>query len=105
MKLSFLGIGDASKCSDTSDGTPKTIFRTPEGSPASMNALPMAIAVAGVSSLGFIVIEQPAASAPATLRITFVAGKFHATNANDGPTGTFRASCCMPGKRDGIIRP
>ena len=49
----------------------------------------MTIAVAGVSSLGLIVIEQPVASAPATLRITLVAGKFQATNATTGPIGTF----------------
>ena len=105
MKLSFLGMGEFRRCSETSDGTPKTIFNTPAGSPASIKALPIAIAVAGVSSLGFIVIEHPAASAPATLRITLVAGKFHATNASVGPTGTLRASCCIPGKREGMMRP
>ena len=64
-----------------SGGTPKTMFRTPAGRPASVSALPMAMAVAGVSSLGLMVMEQPAARAPATLRMTFVAGKFQATKA------------------------
>ena len=105
VKLNLRGIVEASRCSDTCAGTPKTMFNTPAGKPASINAVPIATAVAGVSSLGFIMIEQPAAKAPATLRITFVAGKFHATNASAGPTGTFRASCCIPGKRDGMIRP
>ena len=105
VKLSLRGIVELRRCSETSDGTPKTIFSTPAGKPASTKAAPIAIAVAGVSSLGLIVIEQPAAKAPATLRITFVAGKFQATKAKAGPTGTLRASCCMPGKRDGIIRP
>ena len=105
MKLSFRGIGEASKYSDTSEGTPNTIFKTPAGKPASISALPIAIAVAGVSSLGLIVIEHPAANAPATFRITLVAGKFHATKASTGPTGTFLASCSIFGILDGMMRP
>ena len=77
------------KYSDTSDGTPNTIFSTPGGRPASTKALPIAIAVPGVSSLGFMVIVHQAAKAPPIFRTTFITGKFQATNAITGPIGSF----------------
>ena len=105
MKDSLRGMGDLQRCSETSAGTPKTIFKTPSGSPASISARPIATAVAGVSSLGLIITEQPAAREPATFRITLTAGKFHATNAMTGPTGSFLTVCCMPATRGIIVLP
>ena len=73
---------------ETSSGTPNTMLSTPGGRPASWKHWAMAMAVPGVSSLGLMMIEQPAPSAPATFRITLVPGKFHATKAVAGPTGS-----------------
>ena len=81
------------------------MFSAPAGRPASINARPIAIAVPGVSSLGLIVIGHPAASAPNTLRTTFIQGKFHATNAITGPTGSFNTVWVSPGTREGTTRP
>ena len=105
VKDSFFGIGEASRWRETSSGTPKTTFSTPFGSPASISARAIATAVAGVSSDGLMISEQPAPSAPATLRMTFTAGKFQATKASAGPTGSLTTSCRAPGMRAGIIRP
>ena len=65
----------------------------------------MATAVAGVSSDGLMTMEQPAPMAPAILRITLVPGKFHATKAATGPTGSLIAIWRAPGMRAGMIRP
>ena len=46
-----------------------------------------------------------AANAPATFLITFVPGKFQATKAHDGPTGSFITIWRVPGTRAGTIRP
>ena len=46
--------GEARRCVDTCDGTPKTIEITPLGSPASMSARATSSADAGVCSAGFM---------------------------------------------------
>ena len=47
-----------------------------------------AAGAAGVSSGALTIIEQPAASPGATLRTTWLIGKFHGANAATGPTGS-----------------
>ena len=74
-------------------GIPNTIFKTPDGKPASIKHSPRATAVAGVSSLGFMIIVQPAAKADATFLIKFPPGKFQATNATTGPIGSLKTIC------------
>src|SRR3546814_3343961 len=61
-----------------------TRFRS---TPASAKQRITSTALPGVSSLGFRMIEQPAAIAGASLRTTLRAGKFHAQKAATGPTG------------------
>src|SRR5258707_14297279 len=48
----------------------------------------MARAVAGVSSAGLMMHEQPAAKEAAILRAGVTAGKFHGEKAATGPTGS-----------------
>ena len=105
MNDNLRGIFDLHKCSDTSDGTPNTILSTPGGRPASIKALPIAIAVPGVSSLGLIVIVQPAAKAPPILRTTFMTGKFQATKAMTGPIGSLMTVCDILLILEGTILP
>src|SRR5260370_41013518 len=80
-------IGEARRYVETSLGTPKTTLSTPLGRPASSSALAMARAVAGVSSAGLMMQEQPAASEAAILRAGVTAGKVHREKAATGPTG------------------
>ena len=47
-----------------------------------------ASADSGVSSAGFAVCEQPAASAGASLRAIIASGKFHGVIAKVAPTGS-----------------
>src|SRR3954453_9032229 len=70
-------IGDAIRCSETFDGTPKTRLITPGGTPASSKHLTSPTQPPGVSSEALVVIEQPAASAAAVLRAGVSTGKFH----------------------------
>ena len=105
VKLILRGMSEASTRSETGAGSPKTTLSTPSGRPASWKARATWTAVEGVSSEGLMTIEQPAPSAPATLRITFTPGKFHATKAQVGPTGSLRAISRVPGIRQGISRP
>ena len=89
-----------------SAGVPYTRPSTPGGRSASANALMSAAGAAGVSSAALTSIEQPAASAAATLRTTWLIGKFHGVNAATGPTGSFITICrIVTLTRDGTMRP
>src|SRR5205085_6954233 len=98
-------MGDLMRYSEIVAGTPKTTFSTPGGRPASWNARAISSVVAGVSSAGLMMIEQPAPSAPAILRAGVIAGKFHGVNAATGPTGSGITMLRTPGTRPGMIRP
>ena len=97
-------IGEASNCRETISGTPNTHCATSPGSPASWKQRSTSTADPAVSSLGLMMIEQPAASAGAILRTTFMIGKFHAQNAATGPTGWCSTRLREPGAR-GSTRP
>ena len=88
VKLIFFMIGELIRCFETSEGSPNTTFKTPAGSPASCAACAIAIAVAGVSSAGLMMQEQPAANAVEIFRAGIFAGKFHGVKAATGPTGS-----------------
>ena len=105
VKVTLRMTGELIRCSETTDGTPKTTFTTPAGSPASCNARTMAMVVPGVSSEGLMMHEQPAPRAPAILRAGVTAGKFHGVNAATGPTGSRTTICRAPGIRLGMMRP
>ena len=81
------------------------MLSTPSGRPASSNMPPMASAVAGVSSDGLMITEQPAASAPLILRDGVIVGAFHGENAAMGPTGSFTIICWIFSARAGMTRP
>lgn len=99
------GMSEASTWPDTSAGTPNTKFRTPAGRPASWKQRASPTAVPGVSSLGLMSTEQPAAIAPAIFLITLEAGKFQAAKPQVGPTGSFMTIWRRPGTRAGTTRP
>ena len=69
-----------------------------------MKARASCTAPAGVSSDAFRMIEQPADSAPPTLRDGELIGKFHGENAATGPIGWRSTVWRMPGS-DGMTRP
>ena len=52
-----------------------------------------AAGLAGVSSGALTIIEHPAASPAATLRATWLIGKFHGAKAATGPTGSLMTIC------------
>ena len=63
-------------------------------------------ATPGVSSAALTIIEQPVASAAASLRTTWLIGKFQGVNAATGPTGSFSTiwrTARLP--REGTMRP
>jgi hypothetical protein len=103
VKLSLRVTGEASSVRETMSGTPNTIWATSPGSPASLKHCITAIALAGVSSLGFRITEQPAASAGEILRTGLITGKFHAQNAATGPTGCLSTSERSPGARGSTL--
>src|ERR1700733_1655818 len=92
------------KYSEMSDGVPNTRFSTPGGNPASLNACTSCTAPAGVSSDAFRMIEQPADSAPPTLRAGELIGKFQGENAATTPIGWRSTEWRMPGSL-GMMRP
>src|SRR5512139_3418982 len=69
------------RCSDTLAGTPNTRLSTPAGNPASAKHLTSSTQPPGVSSDALMMIEQPAASAPAIFRTGVSVGKFHGVKA------------------------
>ena len=81
-------MGDASKCRDTSSGTPNTACPTSFGNPASSRHCRTASADAGASSADFKITEQPAATGAPSLRPGLPIGKFQGANAATGPTGS-----------------
>ncbi len=105
VKVTLRITGDAIRWEDTSEGTPNTRFSTPAGRPASARAWASAMADQGVSSDGFITMEQPAARAGPILRAGSRAGKFQGVKAATGPSGCGRDSCRVPRTREGITRP
>ena len=64
-----------------------------EGAPAAGSARTIASAVAGVSSAGLMMTEQPAASALEILRAGVIAGAFQGAKAAIGPSGSRIAIC------------
>ena len=50
-------------------------------------------------------IEQPAASAPPTLRATWLTGKFHGEKPATGPMGSISTMLRTPSARAGMMRP
>ena len=95
----------ASRCSDTSAGTPNTRLSTPAGTPASAKQRTISTQAPGVSSDALRMSEQPAASAPPILRAGVSTGKFHGVNAATTPTGSETTSWRMPFMRPGTTRP
>ena len=87
VKLILRITGEAIRWLETSAGSPKTTCATPDGRPASTRQRIISIGLAGVSSAGLRMIEQPAAIAGASLRTGVKTGKFHGLNAATGPTG------------------
>src|SRR5262245_23312356 len=87
VKEIFLTDFFGMRCSDTSAGTPKTRLSTPAGKPASAKHFTSSTQPPGVSSDALMMIEHPAASAPAILRTGVSVGKFHGVNAATTPTG------------------
>ncbi len=83
---------EAMRCEDTKDGTPKTRLMTPSGAPASMKHATIFATEAGVSSGGLRMQEQPAASAPPSLRAARITGTFQGDMSRQGPTGSLRTS-------------
>ena len=53
---------------------PRTRFTTPAGTPASVISRANAIVLSGVTSLGFMIMVQPAASAGATFHDIWSSG-------------------------------
>src|SRR5690606_28288988 len=104
VKLSLRVTGEASSVRETVSGTPNTSCATSPGRPASAKQRITAIALAGVSSLGFRITEQPAASAGESFRTGLITGKFHAQKAATGPTGWWTTIERVPGGR-GSTRP
>ena len=95
----------ASRCSETSAGTPNTRLSTPAGRPASAKQRTISTQAPGVSSDAFRMSEQPAASAPPTLRAGVSTGKFHGVNAATTPIGSCITSWRTPLPRPGTMRP
>ena len=105
VKEIFLTILDGIRCSDTLAGTPNTRLSTPAGRPASAKHFTSSTQPPGVSSEALMMIEQPAASAPAILRIGVSVGKFHGVKAATTPTGSCSTSWRTPFWRPGTTRP
>src|SRR5258708_24895755 len=68
VKEIFRTASLASRYSETSAGTPNTRLSTPAGRPASAKQRTISTQAPGVSSDALRISEQPAASAPPTLR-------------------------------------
>ena len=90
-------IGEAIRWVEISEGSPKTRLTAPAGTPASCRHSTSACAAAGVSSEAFRMIEQPAPSAPPSLRAGDEIGKFHGAKAATGPIGWRSAIRQKPG--------
>lgn len=90
--------------SEISDGTPKTSCSAPRGTPASRKASTRCIAPAGVSSDPLRMMAQPAARAPATLRVGELTGKFQGEKPATTPIGWRSTMWRMPGSA-GMTRP
>ena len=82
-----------------------TRLTTPGGTPACFTQSTSSMAVPGTSRDGLTMIEQPAASAGATLRAMRKAGKFHAVKAAAMPMGSCEISMRPPGARLSMMRP
>mmetsp|Transcript_3072 Transcript_3072/g.11110 ORF Transcript_3072/g.11110 Transcript_3072/m.11110 type:complete len:208 (+) Transcript_3072:1155-1778(+) len=98
-------VGDAHNFSPIALASPATNCNTPSGHPASRARTPNANALKGVSSLGFITIEHPAASAAPALRVIIASGKFHGVIAAVVPTGCFIAVILDPTELAGTTSP
>ena len=105
VKEIFFTMSEASRCSDTSAGTPNTRLSTPAGRPASAKQRTISTQVPGVSSEALMISEQPAASAAPILRAGVSAGKFHGVKAATTPTGSCTTSWRTPFCRPGTMRP
>ena len=101
----FFTASLASRCSETSAGTPNTRLSTPAGRPASAKHFTISTQAPGVSSDAFRISEQPAASAPPILRAGVSTGKFQGVNAATTPTGSCTTSWRVPLARPGTMRP
>ena len=86
-------IGEPTSFAEICAALPNTTLSTPAGKPASSSAAAIARAVAGVSSDGLMITEQPAASALLILRAGVMAGAFHGAKAAIGPSGSRSAIC------------
>ena len=96
VKLILRMMGLAMRWRETVSGTPNTIEATLAGRPASRKHCSTRTAVPGASSGGLMIIEQPAASAGASLRAGLRIGKFHGHSASDGPTGSWMTRLRCP---------
>ena len=72
--------------------SPITMLNTPAGTPAASRISAWMMALKGVNSDGFKTIVQPAASAGATLHMTWFVDQFHGVISPQTPTGTWRIS-------------
>ena len=105
VKEIFFTMSEPIRCSDTSAGTPNTRLSTPFGTPASTKHFTSSTQEPGVSSDALMMIEQPAASAPAILRTGVSVGKFHGVKAATTPTGSWITSWRIFLPRPGTMRP
>ena len=105
VKEIFFTASLASRCSETSAGTPNTRLSTPAGSPASAKQRTISTQAPGVSSDALRMSEQPAASAPPILRAGVSTGKFQGVKAATMPTGSCTTSWRVPLTRPGTMRP
>jgi hypothetical protein len=74
--------------SPTSGPVPGTTFSTPGGTPASIASSATRSAVSEVSSAGFTMTEQPAASAGPIFHASIRSGKFHGRTSPTTPKGS-----------------
>ncbi len=96
---------DASRCSETFAGTPKTRLSTPGGRPASTKQRTSSTQLPGVSSDALRMSAQPAANEPPILRAGVRVGKFQGVKAATTPTGSCSTIWRVPFARPGTIRP
>ena len=87
VKVTFRTAGDFINGTTTSSGAPNRRFTAPSGRPASWQQATRAATLAGASSAGRTITEQPAARAADTFRAASMIGKFQAVRANTTPIG------------------
>lgn len=84
------------------DPAPLSMLKTPAGTPAASTASAKTRADSDARRLGLSTMVQPAASAGATLQVTWFIGQFHGASSAHTPTGSRRMrvlpQSCSSGK-------